>query len=223
MPRNAKPRRRWLPWELEFLRRCYADYWTVAIAKVLGCSQQRVLAKANEMGLKKSPAVLSQVAAFRTEDPAHGGRATRFKPGQVPANKGLRRPGWASGRMRETQFKPGRKPHTWVPVGSYRVVEGVLERKFSDDPGPPNVRWAPVHKLLWQEAHGPIPAGCVVTFRPGCHTTHLARITLAVIECIPRAELMARNTIHNLPEKLKSVITLRAQLTRQINKRVKES
>jgi hypothetical protein len=100
------------------------------LAEVLGMRLRRVLAKAkaNAMGLKKSKALIAETARERTCRPEHGSRAT--------------------------QFKPGMRPHTWVPVGSYRIVEGpVLERKVNDLPGLNAVRWKPVSRVVWE-------AGC---------------------------------------------------------------
>jgi hypothetical protein len=136
------PKRFWKPWEEEFLRKNYADSLTVDLAKVLDMTIKRVLAKANAMGLKKSIALIAETARERTSRPDHGSRRTRIKPGQKPWNKGTHYV--AGGRSAETRFKPGIKPPTWVPVGSYRVVEGQLQRKVNDDPGPNTVRWHPV-------------------------------------------------------------------------------
>lgn len=44
-------------------------------------------------------------------------------------------------------------------------------------------------------------------------------VRLDNIECITRRELMARNTVHNLPAALKEVVQLSGVLKRQINKR----
>ena len=49
--------------------------------------------------------------------PRPRGRKYEFKPGNVPANKGLRRPGFAPGRMAKTQFKKGHKNNTEFQVG----------------------------------------------------------------------------------------------------------
>lgn len=217
------PRRRWLAWELTFLRKVYAEYFTEAIAAVLGCSAGRVHRKAMKLGLKKSHDTKAAVARLHASDPEHGGKTTRFKPGIVPANKGMRRPGWHSGRMRETQFAPGNTPHTWLPVGSLRVVtDGYLSCKLNDLPGRSDVRWKPVHRIVWEAAHGTVPAGHVVVFKPGRRTVDPALITLDALECISRTQLMARNTVQNLPEHLYEVVQLRRQLTTQINKRAKE-
>jgi hypothetical protein len=33
--------------------------------------------------------------------------------------------------------------------------------------------WVAVHRLVWEQAHGPVPPGHIVVFRPGRHTTDL--------------------------------------------------
>jgi hypothetical protein len=126
--------------------------------------------------------------------------------------------------MAQTQFKDGSRPHTWVPVGSYRINgDGYLDRKVNDLPGPNTVRWKPVHRLVWSDAHGPVPEGCTVVFKPGRRTTVLELITVDAVECITRAELMARNSIHNLPPALVEIHQLRGTLKRAINRKAKET
>lgn len=223
MPKSRNilpPRRFWQPWEEQFLREHYADSLTVHLAEVLGVSIKRVLAKANSMGLKKSVALIAETARERTSRPDHGSRRTRIQPGQAPWNKGTHFV--AGGRSAETRFKPGTRPHTWVPVGSYRVVEGMLERKVNDLPGPNTVRWKPVSRLVWEAAHGPVPPGHTVVFRPGRKTTDPALITLDALECISRDELMRRNSIHRYPPELVEIHRLRGALNRQINRLTKE-
>ncbi|MCA0240177.1 MAG: HNH endonuclease [Proteobacteria bacterium] len=212
----------WLAWEVEFLRLYYADYLTEAIAAVLGRTQRRVLAKANQLGLRKSPELVSAIARERSSAPGHGSQAYRWQKGHVPVNKGVRRPGWHAGRMREGQFKPGNKPQTTRPIGSLRVVEGQLQRKVNDLPGRSDVRWKPVTQIVWAEAGRELPAGSVVVFKPGRATTDPALITVDALEVVDRAELLRRNSIRNYPPELADVIRLRAQLRRAINKQAKE-
>ena len=126
--------------------------------------------------------------------------------------------------MRETQFKKGQlngvAAARWVPIGSYRInADGYLDRKIRDD-GLPQKRWVPVHRLIWIDAHGPIPPGHAVAFKRGCATTELAKITLEVIELVSREELMRRNSYHfNYPKEIGELIQLRGAVQRQINKR----
>lgn len=214
------PKRFWKPWEEEFLRRNYADSLTVDLAVVLETTIKRVLAKANAMGLHKSVELIAATARERTSRPDHGSRRTRIQPGQEPWNKGTHYV--AGGRSAETRFKSGLKPHTWVPVGSYRVVEGQLQRKVNDNPGPNTVRWHPVSRLVWEAAHGPVPAGHKVVFKLGRATVDPALITLDAVELLSNEALMRRNSIHNYPPELADIARLRGVLHRQINRRTKE-
>jgi len=218
---NRKP---WSEIEVKVLRWAYADSLTADIAKALGRPVGQVYAKAGKLGLRKGTEFLVTDRSGRIFKGGKLGTATQFKVGMVPANKGTRRPGYAPGNMASTQFKPGNRPHTWVPVGSFRVnPDGYLERKINDRPGESHVRWKPVHRLVWTEANGQVPPGHVVVFRPGRRTTDLAAITLDAVELVTRRELMARNTVHNLHAELLPVVRLRAQLSRVINQRAKES
>lgn len=218
-------RKKWSEVEVKLLRWAYADSLTADIAKALGRPVGQVYAKAGKLGLSKGEKFLATDRSGRIFKGGKLGLATQFKPGQVPANKGQHHPkGWAPGKMASTQFKAGNRPHTWVPIGSYRInADGYLERKLNDLPGESHVRWFPVHRLVWIEANGPVPDGHVVVFKPGRRTTALEAITLDAVELVSRRELMARNTVHRLPDELLPVVRLRAQLTREINRRTKEA
>lgn len=214
-------RRLWSESDREVLRRTYADFPTENIARTLGRTVGQVCQQAQALGLRKSAEYIARTARERTMQPDHGSSATRFQPGIVPANKGLRRPGWAAGEMARTQFKPGRPAHechNYIPIGSLRLSkDGYLERKVTDEPSiAPARRWVAEHRLVWQAAHGQIPKGCAITFRAGQFTADLNQITVDRLECVTRAELMRRNTIHRYPVPIKQVMRLRGQLSRAI-------
>lgn len=216
----------WSEGEIEALRRRYPHERTERIARDLGVAAHQVYAKAKKLGLKKTDAYLASPDACRLRRGDNVGAAYRFKKGQVPSNKGLRRPGWHRGRMRETQFKPGRPAHearNYRPIGSTRIVYGNLERKVTDDPALyPAKRWRPVHRMVWEAAHGPVPQGHVVVFRPGMHTTEEAEITIDRLELLTHAENMRRNSYHTrYPKEIGLAIQLRGQIVRQINKRTR--
>jgi hypothetical protein len=222
--RNLMPTRRpWTESELELLRRRYADTPTVHLAEAIGRDVRHVYAAAGRLGLAKSHAFLATSASGRI---LRGGKLSvehQFKPGFEPWNKG--KPG-STGHHPNTvanQFRKGSKPQTWVPVGSLRVCEGRLERKVNDLPGNTSVRWKPVSRLVWEAAHGPVPAGHVVAFKPGRNTLVEADITLDAVDLLTRAQNMARNTLHNMPKDLAELVQLRGVLNRQINKRLKET
>jgi hypothetical protein len=219
MTKSKQKRQRWLPWQEEFLRRNYADSLTVDLAKVLETTIKRVLAKANAMGLHKSLALIAETARERNSRPDNGNRRTRIQPGAVPWNKGKHYV--AGGRSAETRFKPGGRPMTWVPVGSYRVKEGNLQQKISDQPGNDVMRWAPVSRLVWEAAHGPVPAGHKVVFKPGRHSTDVEEVTLDSVELLSDEALMRRNSYHStLPPEMARMVQLRGVLTRAINRKI---
>ncbi len=215
------PKRFWTAAEAEMLRARYPYEPTSDIARDLERDERAVYQKAYQLGLQKTPEYLASPEAGRLRANDTRGATTRFKAGQVPANKGLRRPGWAPGRMADNQFKKGAVPHTWQPVGTRRInAEGYLDRKITDE-GPSYKRWERVHRLVWIEANGPIPAGQTVTFKPGRFTSDESLITLDALELVTRAELMRRNSFHRYPQPIPQLIQLRGVLQRQINKRAK--
>lgn len=208
----------WSAEEIELLEYCYEDTATAELAQLLGRPIGTVYQAAAKRGLKKSDEFMASPAACRLRRGDEVGKQYRFKPGIVPHNKGLRRPGWAPGRMRETQFRKGHKPQTWRPVNSTRYSkDGYLQLKVTDT-GYSSRDWVGVHILLWEEAHGPVPASHAVCFKDG----DKENIELPNLELLSRGELMRRNTIHNLPKPLVEVIMLNGALKRKIRRKLRE-
>ncbi len=188
---------------------------TDRLATQLQRSAAAVSGRAQTLGLHKSVAYLASPDACRLRRDNSGGIPFRFKPGQVPANKGLRRPGYAPGRMAQTQFKKGQSTNA-MPVGSTRLVDGYIYRKVSDIPLVCWTRnWVVEHVRVWTEAHGPLPPNHVVAFKNG----NRADIRLDNLVCLSRRENMRRNSIHNLPPELANTIQLIGALNRQIRRR----
>jgi hypothetical protein len=200
----------------------YPNNTSEHVAEVLGCSVQRVYQLAYLLGCKKTPEFFSSDQSGRlrhgTQHPSM--RLSRFKPGQEPWNKG--RPFEAGGRATETQFKPGNRPHTWLPIGTLRISGGQLERKTSEAKGANNMRWTPVARLVWEAAHGPVPAGHLIVFKPGTKTTVLQEITLDRLECISRGENGRRNVAWNSQPETAPLVHLRGQIQRQVNRITKD-
>lgn len=206
-------RRRWTASDTAVVVARYADTNTGELAAMLGRPEGSIYTLAHRLGLTKSTLYMRKRHGLHA---AEAGRLTRFQPGHVPANKGTSyQPG---GRAVETQYKPGNRPHGWVPIGSYRInADGYLDRKVTDDGRGPR-DWTAVHRLVWIEAHGQPPAGHVVVFRPGRRTTDPAAITLDALELVTRAELMRRNSIARYPKEISDLMRLRGVVNRQINK-----
>jgi hypothetical protein len=124
--------------------------------------------------------------------------------------------------MRETQFKRGERRGVAVrlykPIGSERISkDGYLERKVNDGL-PLQKRWRAVHLILWESVNGPLPRGHAVAFKNG----DKADIRIDNLELITRRELMARNTVHNLPKPVAQAVQLLGALRRQINRRTRD-
>lgn len=223
------PRRLWSADEDETLRINWPRFPAFLIAYVLQRQRCTVYRRARLLGLQKAPDFHTQPLAKLwngTQEP--GSIASRFQPGTTPPNKGLRRPGWAPGRMSQTQFKKGRpahEAHNYLPIGTEKVdrKRNVLMRKITDDPAIfPTLRWRPVHVMAWEAVHGEVPEGHIVRFRDGMKTFDPALITADRLELLSLAENMARNTIHNYPQPIKQVMQLRGVLNRRINRLAKE-
>lgn len=221
--------RHWKPEQLFMLRWLYPDFKADEVALCIGRSVGSVHRKAVLLEIGKSEAFKASFASGRISAARNDPRmvATRFKPGLTPWNKG--KPG-ATGlhdNCRATQFKPGQKPHTTQPVGSYRVnvTKGIprLERKMNDNPGPNHVRWIPVTRLVWEQHHGPIPPKHIIVFADSKQaTTVLEEITIDKLICISRAENARRNSAAAHSTEYGKLAQLKGAITRQVNRIIKE-
>lgn len=211
-------RKRWTAADRRLLRKLYPDLPTVDVARRMGRSVPAIYGRAQILGLRKSQAYLASPAACRLRRGDNVGAACRFQKGHVPANKGLRRPGWAPGRMADTQFKKGQFPVNRDPdfyvLGALRVnSDGYIDMRISFAPG--STGWRGLHLILWEDAHGAIPKGHCLRFRDG----DALNVELDNLELIPRADNMRRNSIHNLPEPLRKTINVLGQLKRRIREK----
>lgn len=217
------PRQPWTPTEDALMREIYPDVPCADMAALLGRSPSGVYQAAYRLGLKKSAEFFASDASGRV---AHNNQcaemiSTRFKPGAKAWNKGTHyQPG---GRCAETQFKKGRNPtesRNYLPIGTLRINrDGYLERKFTDDTRlVPARRWVAVHRQVWEEANGPIPAGHIVTFRAGQRTAEPERITADRLDCITRAEHARRNHPRSHSPELAQLVQLKGAITRQVNR-----
>lgn len=183
--------------------------------------ERAIYAKAKSLGLKRSAEYLASEHACRLRKGDNVGAEHRFKKGHASWNAGLK--GWkAGGRSAETRFKAGtvngRAAQLEKPVGHERVTEdGILQRKIRAD-GPLHKRWQSVHEIIWEEHHGPRPAGHLVVFKDG----NRRNFQIENLELISRAENCRRNSIHRYPPEVKELIRLQKKLEREIRKKADE-
>lgn len=168
------------------------------------------------LGLRKTPTYFREAMRECGRQIGEAGRAHRFQKGIVPANKGTRRPGWSVGRMRETQFKKGRAPRNAMPMWSFRFCDGYLMLKTGAPTPKPTTGWEYVHRLIWEQAKGPLPdwREARIWWKDGDH----GNCSLSNLELVKGSDHVARTTVHNLPAPLKEVIQLKGALKRRIRR-----
>lgn len=209
----------WTPEMEARLIELYATHSGPEIAAALGLDLKQIQYKTQKLGLRKSREWIAARARQAMLDPNHRARRSQFQAGQQAWNKGTHYA--AGGRSAETRFKKGHRggkaAQLYQPIGTERISkDGYLERKIHDGL-PLQRRWRAVHLLVWEAANGPLPAGHAVCFRDG----NKRNIALDNLELVSRADLMRRNTVHNLPKEVAINVQLLGALKRQLNKRMK--
>ena len=213
----------WTASEDARLRKEYPHTPSKTLAEDFGVDTQSVYARANKLGLGKSAEYLRAclVACGRQISSHPHSIAARIQKGNVPLNKGLRRPGYFRGRMRETQFSKGHRPANYLPVGTIKPnSDGYLRIKVSEQSngrGGSDKAWEFVHKRVWEAAYGPIPKGHRIWWKDGDHMN----CAFENLELLSDAEHMARTTIHRKPPEIKETIYTLINLKRTIAMREK--
>lgn len=222
-------RRPWTAAEVEEVRRLYADTPTKEIARLLNRSVLSIYQAADKIGVRKTTEFKRQHCGLQPGSQV--GAAYRFKPGAEPANKGLRRPGYAPGRMKETQFKPGHRSgkaeKNWRPIGTVLADhEGYLRIKvreavYGKEPtGFGSMRvWPLLARHTWEQHHGPIPPGHVIRAKDG----NRQNCAIENLEMLTQKENMRLNSIWvRMPRELAEVMQLSGALKRKLRKHAKE-
>jgi len=222
---SRPPRCFWTPEEDQLLREIYPDLTAAECARRIGRTKASIFQRARILGLQKSAAFLESDLSGRIQRgrTSPGMVATQFPKGITPWNKGIKGSCGTHPNCRKTQFQKGttqgRAAELVQPIGHQVVREGVLYQKVNNDL-PLQRRYRSVHGLVWEAAHGPIPAGHKVVFKVGQHTMTAGEITADRLELVTHAELMARNSYHNrYPKDLGLLIQMQGQLTRRINRK----
>lgn len=217
---NGRP---WSTPQIVQLRALYPSLSTKSMERRLGHSQASIYGMAKKLGLKKSPEYLARHC--RLQKGSDIGSAFRFRKGQRPANKGLRRPGWHAGRMKETQFKKGelngKAKLNVKPVGTILADhDGYLrikirERQRGDAAGWNPEIWPCLHHKVWREHKGPIPPKHVVAFKD----RNRQNCAIENLELISMAENARRNQMWTtMPRELAEAIQLNGVLKRKIRR-----
>ena len=203
-------RRYWTKSEEELLRKLWAGDGLFArqIADIFHRPVRQVYNKASALGIHRPMDLRSIAGKIGSQHEA--ARASRFTRGHVPANKGKRMPAATYAKVARTMFKPGHPNANHRPVGSERVnVDGYIEIKVAE-PG----KWRCKHRVIWEEANGPVPRGYNVQFKD----RDKQNCALDNLYIISRAEQMKtqNSLLARCPKELIDVIRLKGAVKRQI-------
>lgn len=133
------------------------------------------------------------------------GESYRFKNGNTQANKGTK----GMVKPNSGSFKKGNIPVNVRRDGDERVsVDGYVEVRVSAGV------WRLKHRMVWEQAKGPIPVGYNIIFEDGnklnCDIDNLRMVT--------DAELMQSNTIMRYPANLRAAMKNVKKLKRTIER-----
>lgn len=128
--------------------------------------------------------------SFRNRHKLNSGLTGQFKKGQESWTKGKKWDEYMSREgqenSRKTCFKPGRKTHNVLPVGTELVdSDGYLKIKVTDRYSGRYrwKNWKHKQRLVWEEHNGPVPEGHNIIFldgdRTNCDISNLACVSLA--------------------------------------------
>ena len=168
---------------------------------------------------------VKQIENYKSRNGISSGLTGHFPKGHVPVNKGKKMSKELYDKAKATMFKSGHKPANTRPVGTIeKRSDTYWWKKIGEDKVPARRNWKQIHRILWEEANGPVPEGHVIIFKDG-NTDNLDLDNLMMVTMQERL-LMARHGlfVKDYPELTESGAIL-AKLMNIINqkKNVKKS
>ncbi|MBL3601592.1 MAG: HNH endonuclease [gamma proteobacterium endosymbiont of Lamellibrachia anaximandri] len=161
----------------------------------------------NQFGINKTH---QQVRSFTKNHHIRSGSTGQFSKGHKSWNKGTK----GLVKSNSGSFRKGNTPISRKPIGSERICTqyGYVLIKVAE-PNPYNgqpTRYRSKHVVVWEQEHGPVPAGMVVSFIDG----NQLNSAIENLELISRAELLYlnKNGYKDLPGELKPSMRALAKL-----------
>lgn len=200
----------WTKSEIEWLKENFPSKQIKQLVAESGMTVSRINNKAHELKLKKTNEHLKNNAGRISANQTEKSKACRFKKGFVPWNKGISvHTGGDAG-----YFPKGHKPANHKPVGYVRKnIEGYLEIKMCE--GLRSFRL--LHRVIWERCNGKLNKGEVVIFLDG----NKENVKITNLGVLTKMQNMKRNSYHNYPKEISSLIQLQGAINRQLNKRAK--
>lgn len=123
--------------------------------------------------------------SYKARHKLNSGLTGHYEKGRIPENKGKKMPPEIYEKCRPTMFKKGHTPHNHRPIGSERVnIYGYIEIKVKE----PRT-WKLKHRIVWEEANGPVPKGSAIIMLDGDKTN----CELSNLKLVKRSELLIIN------------------------------
>ena len=200
----------WSEEEKILFKELYPNMFAQEVAKIFNCEVRPVYNLASQLKIKKSIEWQRQELQRQAIRLKIVGKEGRFKPGQIPSNKGQKMDPDQYEKCKVTFFATGHKPHNikWNGYERYdkdgyvmiRVNEGKFRLK---------------HRVIWEQHNGLIPKGMIVVFRD----KNRLNFDIKNLELITRQEGIKRNRIDQYPQELKTLIKLNNKLKKKINEK----
>lgn len=202
-------RGKWSEEDLAYLRSHFPHLYTKDLAAYFNRSYGSVSSMAKLHGIHKSEQFKAMDKARHVEQLLSAGLKYRYKAGNVPMNKGMKMTTDVYNKCKNTMFRKGVVPHNAKYDGYERLnKEGYVEVRVAMG------KFRLKHRVIWEEAHGPIPKGYIVTFIDGDKTN----ITLNNLQMISRVQHMANNSVVRYPGHVRSTL----HVISKIKKKLKE-
>lgn len=206
-------RRYWTNEESLLLQKWYgrADMSVSEMSKRLGRPLTLVYQKARSFGLSRPRQVYTECGKNLAQ--LEQSKLHRYQKGCIPANKGKKMDPDTYTKCAGTMFKKGNMPANHRDVGSERInKDGYIEVKVAE----PN-KWKAKHRVIWEEANGPVEKGYNVQFKDG----NRLNVSLENLYLITRSrQLKEQNSLMaRYPKELQDIIRLRGAVKRQIKRK----
>lgn len=174
----------WTPEKDNTLRELFPATPSAQVAEVMGLTLSQVNCRAFVLGIKKNTEYKRSTQLKSIEQLMRKGVNYRFPKGNVPQNKGKKMSAELRSKCQHTFFTKGHKPHNTKYNGYERTnAEGYIEVRVGDK------QFIGKHRLLWEQANGPVPEGMCVIFADGDKTN----FDLSNLVCVSRGDLAILN------------------------------
>ena len=204
----------WTPEEEAIIRECYPDTDTLELAGRLGVTVKQLYHKAVKLKVTKSEKYVEKLNEKASAIVTERGRESRFKKGQRAHNKGKKMSPETYAKLSANMFKKGIVPHntkydgcitvrvdtrTQIPYQYIRLSKG---------------KWEQYHRVVWEQAHGPVPAGFIIRFKDG----DTMNASLDNLEMVSRSQNAVDNRwkVNKLPAELQETFRLRTEIKKLI-------